>query len=628
MVGRHFQTVIAVFLSGLWGASVYFTHERGHLNFLDRIESAMTDLRTLARGVRIPPGFVTIVAIDDAVVKQGGSYPLARTDLARMIDAIARLEPKVIAVDLLLVDQGTNDGDEALERSLTGRASVIAAAAVFAQANQSIAPEQDGPLARLPKADSFLLPLKRFADHAAIGIVNVATDRSGTPSSIPMLFRTQDRIEISFALRVAALAVGKEPIIEPGRLAIGERSVATDGDHALPVTFYGPRRTIRTISAASVLAGEVVPDAIHDRIVVVGATVTGGGDFFPTPFDPAMPGVEVTSTAITHLLAGDGILRDQSVRRANGIIAVLLPMILVGLLAWRRSVVGLISILIVVLTCAAANIFAFSQGVWLSAALPIAATAPPAILFAAVQLSSGRRRAQYLTTRSELLGQFQAPDIQEWLTRDPGFLKEPIRQNAAVIFIDLSGFTSLSERLGPDPIRELLKDFHALVDKEVVSSRGTITSFLGDGAMILFGLPQAMPDDAFRAAQCATGLCVSAERWLASLPQPIGSRLGFKVGAHFGTIIASRLGGGSYHHITATGDTVNVANRLMEVAAGHGVAFAVSDELLRAAGRDSSLFDVGILTGPIETRLRGRSGLLAVWLWRSGSVNSRTGLVG
>jgi adenylate cyclase len=616
MDSRHLQTLIAVFASALWGAAVYFAHERSHLNFLDRIESAMTDLRTLARGVRMPPDFVTIVAIDDAVVKQGGSYPLARIDLARIIDAIARLEPKVIAVDLLLVDRGTNDGDEALERALTGRTSVIAAAAVFAQVTQSIA-EKDGPLSGLPKAERFLLPLQRFADHAEIGIVNVTTNRSGTPSSIPMLFRTHDRIEMSFALRVAALAIGEQPIIEPDRLVFGERSVATDIDHALPVTFYGPRRTLRTISAASVLAGEVAADAIHDRIVVVGATVTGGGDFFPTPFDPVMPGVEVNSTAITHLLAGDGILRHHPVRLADSIIAVVLPMILVGLLAWRRSAVGLIATLVVVLTCAAANVFAFSQGIWLSAALPIAAAAPPAILFAAVQVSSGRRRAQYFATRSKLLGQFQAPDIQEWLIRDPGFLKEPIRQNAAVIFIDLSGFTSLSERLGPGPIRDLLKDFHALVDKEVVNSGGMIPSFLGDGAMILFGLPQATPEDARRAAQCATGLCASAERWLASLPESIRSRLGFKVGAHFGPIVASRLGGGSYQHITATGDTVNVANRLMEVAAGRGVELAVSDELLRAAGRNSALFDVGALTGPIETRVRGRTGSLDVWLWRS-----------
>jgi adenylate cyclase len=426
---------------------------------------------------------------------------------------------------------------------------------------------------------------------------------------------------MSFPLRVAALAAGKEPTIEPNRMLIGDRSIATDIDHAVPLTYYGPRRTIRTVSAASVLAGEVAPDAVRQRIVVIGATVTGGGDFFPTPFDPVMPGVEVISTAITHLVAGDGILRNPPVRLADGVIAVALPMILVGLLAWRRSAVGLVATLVVVVIWAGANGLAFSRGIWLEAAVPLAAAVPPVILFGAVQLWSGRRRAQYFATRTELLEQFQAPDIQEWLTHDPDFLKEPVRQDAAVVFIDLSGFTSLSERLGPDPIRELLKDFHALVDKEAVSSGGMITSFLGDGAMILFGLPQATAEDACKAAQCSAGLCVSAERWLASLPPSIRLRLGFKVGAHFGTIVASRLGGGSYHHITATGDTVNVANRLMEVAARHGAELAVSDELLRAAGRESQLFEAGALTGPVETRLRGRSGSLAVWLWRTSSRN-------
>lgn len=422
---------------------------------------------------------------------------------------------------------------------------------------------------------------------------------------------------MSFPLRVAALAVGKEPTIESNRLILDERSIPTDVDHALPITFYGPRETIRTVSAASVLAGETAPDAIRNRIVVVGATVTGGGDFFPTPFEPVMPGVEVISTAIAHLMAGDGVLRDRSVRIADGITAVVLPGVLVGLLAWGRSAVGLVAAAAVVLIWTAAIFFAFSSGILLSAAVPVAAAAPPAILFGAVQLWSGRRRAQYFAMRSELLEQFQAPGLQEWLTRDPDFLIEPVRQNAAIVFIDLSGFTSLSEHLGPDRIRELLKDFHALVDKQAVTCGGMITSFLGDGAMILFGLPEAAPDDAFRAAKCSVGLCVSAEQWLASLPQLTAPRLGFKVGAHFGTIIASRLGGGSYHHVTATGDTVNVASRLMEVAAKHGVQLAVSNELLRAAGRDCAVFKFGAVTGPNDTQIRGRSGTLAVWLWRS-----------
>ena len=311
-------------------------------------------------------------------------------------------------------------------------------------------------------------------------------------------------------------------------------------------------------------------------------------------------------------------MRDRSVRIVDGVVAVVLPMVLVGLLAWRRSVVGLVAAAVVVLVWVTAIFFAFSSGIWLNAAVPVAAAVPPVVLFAAVQLWSGRRRARYFAMRSELLEQFQAPGIQDWLTRDPNFLTEPVRQNAAIVFIDLSGFTTLSERLGPDRVRELLKDFHALVDKEAVTCGGIITSYLGDGAMILFGLPEAATDDAFRAAECSVGLCESSQRWLSSLPPSIASRLGFKVGAHFGIIVASRLGGRSYHHITATGDTVNVASRLMEVAANRGVELALSDELLSSAGH-CALFKSGVLMGPDETRIRGRSGSIAIWLWQSDS---------
>ena len=489
MSSRHLQTLIALVLAGLWGCGVYFGHTFGHLQFLDRAKSAMTDLRTLVRGVRVPPDLLTIVAIDDAAVKLAGGYPLARIDLARVVDAIARLEPKVIAVDLLLVDKGADDGDEALAKSLARHPIAIAAAAVFSNASQSVSAENDeGQFARLPRAEKFLLPLKKFADHAQIGIVNVATDRSGTPRSIPMLFRTGDRIEMSFPLRVAALAVGKEPTIESNRLILDERSIPADVDHALPITFYGPRETIRTVSAASVLAGETAPDAIRNRIVVVGATVPGGGDFFPTPFEPVMPGVEVISTAIAHLMAGDGVLRDRSVRIADGITAVVLPGVLVGLLAWGRSAVGLVAAAAVVLIWAAAIFLRLSSGILLSAAVQVAAAGHRQILFGAVQLWLGRRRAPSFAMRSELLQAISSSGLEDWLSRDPIFLLNPCAQSRRLSLSICPGLrliVSSSDRTGT----RLLKDFLPY-SQTGGQLRWNITSFLGDGDKVLIRLPE------------------------------------------------------------------------------------------------------------------------------------------
>lgn len=613
MSSRRVQILVALVLTALWGAGIYTAHANGHLRFLDRLEATLTDLRTQIRGVQRPPDLVTIVAIDDTVIKRGGSYPLPRADLARVVDTIVQFKPKVVAIDLLLVDRSAAIGDATLANTLATGPMVLAAAAIFPSASETVEPASQGPLAVLPQAERFLLPLPAFAEHAEVGIVNVATGQSGSPLSVPMLFRTGDKVELSFPLRVATRALDKPLTIAPDHLMLGDRAVPTDTDFALPITYYGPRRTIRTVSAQSIFDGTLDRAAIENRIVVIGAAVAGGGDFYPTPFDSLMPGVEVVSTAITHLVAGDGIMRDRKVHIIDALGAMLLPLLLVGLLAWRRSALGITAAAAVMIAWAGLNLFAFTHGVWLDAATTLAAAVPPVAVFAGVQLWAGGRRTQYLAAKSRSLAQFQAPAVQEWLARDPNFLSKPVRQDAAVVFIDLSGFTTLSEKIDPDELQDLLRAFHALIDKAAVDCGGVITGFLGDGAMILFGLPDPMPDDAARALKCSIGLYRCVDCWIAALPPAIRGQLGFKIGAHFGPIVASRLGE-SHQHITATGDTVNVASRLMEVATQNRERLALTDTLLDAA--DFHGAPDGILSGPLLAQVRGRSGGVTVWFWR------------
>jgi adenylate cyclase len=617
MKARAFQAPIAIVLAGLWGAALAWGNGPAGMRLLDRFEATLTDLRVLARGTRPPPDAVTIVAIDDQVVREQGSYPLPRATLARIIEQIAQLKPKVIAVDLLLIDRSTPEDDAALARALGNTNAVIAAAAVFAESRQRLA-DGEGPLARLPTAARFLLPLKAFTDQAGVGVVNVTTDQTGIPRSIPLLFRTADAVLVSLPLRTAAAAARQDPSIAPNDFVLSGTDVPTDVGHLLPISFYGPHGTIRTVGASAALDGALARRDIEDRAVVIGVTVTGGGDFFSTPFDPVMPGVEVVATAITHLLAKDALVRNHAVRLADGAIAVLLPMLLVGLLAWRRNTIGLLAIAAVAAIWSTVNVAAFAHGIWLSAALPISAAAPPTILFGAVQIWLGRRRAQHFAERSDLLQQFQAPQLHAWLSKDPDFLLQPVHQDAAIVFIDLSGFTAHSETAGPNATRDLLSDFQDIVDREAEACGGLITSFMGDGAMIMFGLPQPTIDDAANAVNCCLGLSAGTRAWLDSLPPQIGSRMGFKIGAHFGAIVASRLGG-SHQHITAIGDTVNVASRMMEVAKSHGAEIALTDDLLREAGRNSPGLLSGALTGPEDVQIRGRAGSINAWLWRRGA---------
>ena len=342
---RRLQMLVALLLARDCGERGLARPSNGHLRFLDRLESTLTDLRTLVRGVKAPPDLVTIVAIDDTSSSAAAAIR-CRAPISPASSTPSRsCEPKVDRDRSAAGRPRTADGDAALAKIARGASQVLAAAAVFPQHQPAVAPDDDGPLAALPKADRFLLPLQTFADHAEVGVANVTTDQTGTPLSVPMLFRTQrqDRAVVSAARRVRSRS-DKTPTIEPNRLMLGDRSIATDIDYALPLAYYGPRRTIRTVSAAIVLDGKLDRAAIQDRIVVIGATVTGGGDFFPTPFDSRDAG---RRGHLDRDHASGGRRRHPArppVRLADAVIASCLPMLLVGLLAWRRSAVGLVAV--------------------------------------------------------------------------------------------------------------------------------------------------------------------------------------------------------------------------------------------------------------------------------------------
>ena len=105
---------------------------------------------------------------------------------------------------------------------------------------------------------------------------------------------------------------------------------------------------------------------------------------------------------------------------------------------------------------------------------------------------------------------FQSPRLATHILKHPKFLETPVHQQVAVVFLDLSGFTGVAEALGPEWVRELLAEFQARVEREVEAQGGFVLSPMGDGEMIVFGLPEPQPDDAARALSTIPGTRVYA----------------------------------------------------------------------------------------------------------------------
>jgi class 3 adenylate cyclase len=175
------------------------------------------------------------------------------------------------------------------------------------------------------------------------------------------------------------------------------------------------------------------------------------------------------------------------------------------------------------------------------------------------------------------------------------------RRQVTILFADISGFTALSQQLDAEEVRELVTRFTALVDGIVIGYGGTVDKHIGDAVMALFGAPRAHDDDPLRAARAALDIHEALARSNETARHPIEAH----VGIASGEVVAGTIGRAAAHDYTVLGDSVNLAARLVGVAAS-GLT-VISDGVQRALrGR-------GMCDALGEMALKGLSAPASVW---------------
>ncbi|HSE79134.1 MAG TPA: adenylate/guanylate cyclase domain-containing protein [Alphaproteobacteria bacterium] len=172
-----------------------------------------------------------------------------------------------------------------------------------------------------------------------------------------------------------------------------------------------------------------------------------------------------------------------------------------------------------------------------------------------------------------------------------------------VMFTDIVGFTSISERLSPAEIADLLNHHFSLVAGCVESESGTIDKFIGDAVMAFWGAPDVQPDHAIRACHAAT--CIA--RMLANMPRPPagdGPGVRIRVGIHSGKVLVGNIGSETRTNYTVIGDAVNASQRIEALAKefdrGDSVTILIS-------GDTAALLDGSFKLEPLgDVELRGR----------------------
>jgi adenylate cyclase len=216
------------------------------------------------------------------------------------------------------------------------------------------------------------------------------------------------------------------------------------------------------------------------------------------------------------------------------------------------------------------------------------------------------------------LSRYFSPNIVRELSTSGRALDRPARQPAAVLFADMMGFTSISERLAPEELVGLLREFHGRLTRIAFAHDGTIDKYIGDAVMLHFGTPRPQADDPVRALACAADMVAEIERWNAEREIAGEAPISIGIGVHYGEVLAGNIGGEHRLEYTVLGDTVNVASRLERLTRETGSSLVVSDDLVQAirrCGSEPSAIAANLRADRTRT-VRGRREPIAIWCLR------------
>lgn len=580
---------------------------------VQQLDAWTHDLRLTRFARDSPDERLAIVDIDERSLAALGRWPWSRGRLAELVEALfERQGVRLVGLDIVLAEPDHSSGLATLDRLAAGPLKSVAGLGAALDALRPVLDDDqrlEAVLQRWPVVLGFHLtrgpeasraghlppawasadetgPVPRFEGWGGNlerfqcaarggGFLEAWVDPDGVRRQTPLLAQVDGQVQPALALAMAK-ALRSHTSLHTARGADGwpERIRLTGGDAPLEVELGSrasvwvpyPRLSglVRVVSALDVLEGRLPPASLRGRVVLIGTSVPGLGDRHATPVSEHLPGFQGHAAMLSGLLEGRLPHTPVWAREAETL-ALLTGLALLLPLAWRSLGSRTVGALIAAAALLGSNLLAWATLGW---SLPLAG---PLLLVAGLLawqvfhghfLEAGSRRR--LAT---LFGQYVPPELVERMSHDPWHYDMQGRNaELTVLFADLRGFTSVSERLPATELAALINEFLSEMTDIVRAHGGTLDKYIGDAVMAFWGAPVADPLHARHAVAAAHAM----QDGMAALNQQFAGRgwpaLELGIGINTGPVVVGDLGSRHRRAYTVLGDAVNVAARLQELS--------------------------------------------------------------
>ena len=409
-----------------------------------------------------------------------------------------------------------------------------------------------------------------------------------------------------------------------GKVIGSLKTINTDGDESLTIpvdkvgnlmiNYSGERRSFPHISATDILSDQpyldvqqVVKDPenglwkdtlfkvnkkdfLKDKMLILGVTAVGIYDLRVTPFDENFPGVETHANVLSNLLIEDARARGEVVpaeapgflrthpleEKVMWLVLLATGLIVAGFLTYLGSVAGLaVTVAVVALFHVVDQYVLFKHGIVVVSLFPVSLT-----IFEFVGLTSFKYFTEERKKR-ELKGTFAkyvSPAIVEELLSDPEKIElGGKKMELTVMFSDVRGFTTISEKLDPRALGDLLNSYLTPMTDLVFEHKGTLDKYMGDAIMAFWGAPVHFPDHAKHACRCALAMLVKLRELQAEYRAKGLPEIDIGIGLNTGDMSVGNMGSNTVRSYTVMGDAVNLGSRLEGINKQYGTRIIISE---------------------------------------------------
>ncbi len=615
---------------------VLLAHVAGHLDipYMDDVENLLYDTRVRLTAPRGVDDRIVIVAIDEISLDREGHWPWTRDKLALLLEQLFAYGVSVVGFDMVFAERdesadvrmlrglATAPDDigflqrlDQLEKRLDRDALFADSLAIgptvlgyYFDTNEETAFETGAlPFPAfelsedmrgsvwLPRAYGYGANLEVLISSAySAGFINnPLIDADGVVRRAPLLHQYGPGVYESLSLATAAVylnditlpvfweasRVGQDyPPLES--LELAGRRIPIDAQGAVLVPYRGPAGSFPYVSATTVMRGTLQNTGVlQDAIVLVGASAPGLQDIRSTSFGAVYPGVEIHANVIAGIL--DAHFRWQP---AYTVAAEMLALVVFGLaLALTLPLLSPIwsTLMTVFMFWAAVGVNFYLWQVQMHV-LPLAVT----LFGIATIFMFNMVFGYFFETRSrahmdDLFGQYVPPDLVREMSRDPGnYSLASQKRELTVLFTDIRGFTSISEKLDAQVLSEVMNEYLTPMTQIIHERQGTIDKYIGDAIMAFWGAPVNDPTHASHAVSAGLAMLAELEPLNVQLAEQGVPPIQIGIGVNTGMMSVGNMGSQFRRAYTVLGDAVNLGSRLEGLTKIYGV-WLIANETTR-----------------------------------------------